>query len=636
MSDLHPATIDFETKKIEGRPAYPPEPVSLAIKYAGQPAIFYAWGHPTGNNCTRDEAAAALATAWEHPGGVLCQNTKFDMDVAETFFGLPRLPWQRLHDTMFLLFLTNPHATTFSLKPSAEALLGQAPTERDDVEDWLIANQPVPGVTITRGPKSKNPAGGYISEAPADIVGPYCIGDVDRTEALFNLLHPTLDEGMLVAYARERRLLGAILDMERRGVRVDVPRLESDLVVYTEVFQRTSKWCCDRLGAPGMNLDSSDELLAALKSKNAVDENLLLFTEAGKKFGHKNFGARSTSKESLMGAVTDRDLLEVLVYRNQLSTCLTTFINPWLATARIAGRVYPQFHQVKGTDNGARTGRFSSSRPNFQNVPKDLGKGGIPQQLTGLPHLPLMRSYIIPDEGCVLIDRDYDQQEMRVLAHYEDGAMQRAYIDDPSLDYHTTAMHLINREGGTNFTRDPVKSLAFGLNYGMGKDLLATKMQVDVSTAVRVKTLYLAALPGVKKLMDSLKARARMGRPIRTWGGRVYYCEPPKVKEGADGITTRKTFDYKLLNILVQGGSADCTKEAMARYAEAGHSWPMLLQVHDELMTQAPIAELVPAMAALRAAMEGVEFDVKMTSSGKFTDKNWSVMQEYLDPPTKQ
>ena len=148
-----PITLDFETFGIEGRPNHPPVPVGVSIKYPGKKPHYYAWGHPSENNCTYGEALQNLKKAWEagsRPGvGLLFQNGKFDMDVAETHMGLPRLGWEVYHDTLFLLFLDDPHQKELGLKPSAERLLGLPPEERDEVGAWLVANQPVPDVKIS-------------------------------------------------------------------------------------------------------------------------------------------------------------------------------------------------------------------------------------------------------------------------------------------------------------------------------------------------------------------------------------------------------------------------------------------------------------------------------------------------------
>ena len=128
MSIPTPATIDFETAGIERRPKYPPEPVGVSIQLPGERAPkYYAWGHPFGNNCTKQEGQRALHQAWEAKDGVLFHNAKFDYDVATEHLNMPPLPWDKIHDTLYLLYLDNPHAMDLGLKPSAKRLLNMEP-----------------------------------------------------------------------------------------------------------------------------------------------------------------------------------------------------------------------------------------------------------------------------------------------------------------------------------------------------------------------------------------------------------------------------------------------------------------------------------------------------------------------------
>lgn len=412
-----PVVIDFETLGIESRPKYPPIPVGVSIKYPGKKAKYWAFGHPSGNNCSFGEAKTELAKAWAHKDGVLCQNAKFDVDVAECHFDFKPLPWDKVHDTLFLLFLDDPHQIELGLKPSAERLLGLPPEEQDAVGEWLIANQPVPGVRISRSKQSDHYFGRYIFLAPGDLVGKYANGDVERTEAIFNLLwQKTADREMLVAYNRERKLAPILLRMERRGVPVDHRRLRADVDNYNEWRAKIDAWIIKTIKAPAdINLDSGQQLIDAMVGAKKVDVDLVPRTPTGK---------FQTNKEALLLGVTDKVLLAVLKYRTQLKTCLGTFMEPWLATADASGGlIYTTWNQTKSTESGGavgtRTGRLSST-PNFQNIPKEFNPifahdetdpvkaKKLPKcPFKDLPPLPLVRSYVVPFKGHVFVDRDY-------------------------------------------------------------------------------------------------------------------------------------------------------------------------------------------------------------------------------------
>lgn len=631
-----PVTIDFETHGIEPRPAYPPTPVGVSIKYPRKPAKYYAFGHPTENNCGWNDAAAALEKAWLWDGGLLFQNAKFDIDVAEKHFNLPVPCWRNVHDTMFLLFLDDPHQTELSLKPSAARLLGMPPEEQDAVADWLIAHQPAPGVRISRSKNSDHYFGRYIALAPGKLVGKYGVGDVVRTEALFNLLYKKIvDRGMGDAYDRERRLMPILLEMERQGLPVDTKRLERDTDTYGAQLARIDNWIRARLrvGAD-CNLDSGEQLVNAMVKAGAADPHLLPRTPKTGKF--------QSNKEALIAGVTDKTLLAVLKYRTQLNTCMNTFMLPWLDVAtKSRGLIYTTWNQVKsprGDDSvGTRTGRLSST-PNFQNIPKEfapifshearlLGRElvkRLPKCPLDLPPLPKVRSYVTPFPGEVLIGRDYSQQELRILAHFDGGDLLHRYNVDPWMDVHDYAKLELEKMG-LFYDRKPVKNTNFGLIYGMGQGKLAEKNGMTVEDAAALKRAVLTLYPGLSEMYRDMRVRSKSHQPIKTWGGREYYCEEPKIINGRV-----VEFDYKMVNVLIQGSAADCTKEALIRhYAAKDRGTRLLLTVHDEMAASTARSKVKAEMEAMRIAMESVEFDVPMLSEGFISRTNWGELQPY-------
>lgn len=630
MKQPKPVVIDFETFGIEGRPKYPPMPVGVSIKYPGKKAKYYAFGHPEGNNCCWSDAAAELAKAYAHKDGILFHNGKFDVDVADVHFGLTVPSWERIHDTLFLLFLDDPHQIELGLKPAAARLLNMPAEERDAVGDWLVERQPVPGVKISKSKSSEHYFGRYIAYAPGDLVGTYANGDVDRTEAIFNLLwKKTVERGMLAAYDRERRLMPILLEMERQGLPVDLKRLRNDVAMYNEWRAKIDAWIIKTLKAsPDINLDSGQQLIDAMVAARKVDLDLMPRTPTGK---------FQTNKEALLQGVTDKTLLAVLKYRTQLNTCLNTFMQPWLATAEASGGlIFTTWNQTKtpsGDSNvGTRTGRLSST-PNFQNIPKEFqpifhheapDKKLPKSPFKDLPPLPRVRSYITPFPGHVLIDRDYSQQEPRILAHFEGGALMDKYLEDPWVDFHDYAKAELEKMGKF-YDRKPVKNTNLGLIYGMGVGKLAERNGMTVEESAELKKAILQLYPGLRDMYQDMKIRARSNQPIRTWGGREYYCEEPKLINGRI-----QEFDYKLVNVLIQGSAADCTKQAIINFYEAKKpQWKIILIVHDQITVSVPKKEVHEAMEVLRVQMERVEFDVPILSEGAVSDTNWDELRDY-------
>jgi len=630
-----PTVVDFETLGIRGRPHYPPPPVGVSIKHPGKKSRYYAFGHLEGNNCTWGEARAALSEAYASKDGVLFQNGKFDVDVAEAHMDLPVPDWERIHDTMFLLFLDDPHQMELGLKPSAERLLGVPPDEQDDVAAWLIATQPVPGVKISRAKSSEHYFGRYVAMAPAGLVGRYAEGDTDRTSDIFNLLWPkTVERGMLQAYDRERRLMPILLRMERRGLAVDHERLKRDVASYDQWLGKLNNWLVTTLKAPpDINLDSGAQLIEAMVAAGKADPAKIPLTATGK---------YQTNKDALLLGVTDKQVLAVLKYRTQLSTCLNTFMRPWLETANLSdGLIYTTWNQTKAPSGdhsvGTRTGRLSST-PNFQNIPKefipifhheDKTKGLPVCPLKGLPPLPMVRGYVVPFKGHLFVDRDYSQQEPRILAHFDGGALMDKYLEDPWVDFHDFAKAELAKLGKF-YDRKPVKNTNLGLIYGMGVGKLAVKNNMSVQESSELKEAILRLYPGLKAMYKDMKRRAKADEPVRTWGGREYYCEPPRIVEGRI-----REFDYKLVNILIQGSAADCTKEAIIRFDEACTKagkrdvWFLVLNVHDQLTASVPIKDRDRSMEQLRVTMESVEFDVPILSEGAVSETNWAELKDY-------
>lgn len=617
---ISPITLDFETEGILPRPKYPPVPVSFSVKMPGdRKPSFYSWGHKTGgNNCKRYEAETVLQNVYGNvtPNNpLLCQNAKFDMDVAEVHFGLKLPKWQCFEDTMFLLFLNDPHQKQLGLKPSSELLLGMKPEEQDKVKDWILAHKKqleadFPEIISLFGGIKPSNTGAFIAYAPGDVVQPYCNGDVTRTERLFNRLYGPVcvERNMLAAYEREKRLLPILLKNEREGIHVNAKALAKDEAIYTGAQAKADAWLRKALKAPGLDLDKDADVAAALHTADAVTEWTLTPT-----------GRDSVSKKNLkLSHFRSKKVAAAYSYRQKSATFLETFIRPWIKYGA-NGLLYPQWNQVRQSRGGTRTGRPSTDHPNLLNVPRNMKEmdemGGfiMPTHIEGLPMMPNIRSYILPDCKEHLIGRrDFSQQELRVLAHYEGGLLMQAYLDNPDLDVHEFIRQATQELIGINPGRSFTKKLLFGYVYGQGIGSLAEQLERSIDEVKAVRDAQMIALPGLAKLSNDIKARFRKNEPIRTWGGREYYCEPPMM------IGHKwQTFEYKGINYEVQASSADLTKEAIIRYDSAKNKGRMLISVYDEIDISCPKDVIKKEMLILRDCMLSLELDVPLLSDGE-------------------
>lgn len=608
-------TVDFETEAIVGNPIVkPPRPVGVSIWVPGSEPTYLAWGHPTENNCSYDTAHQYLIRLVESGCSLLFHNAAFDISVWNRWFCNAQINWindgwRRIHDTMFLLFLRNPYSSNLSLKPSAHEYLGMPPDEQTELTDWIVANVP----EATR----KN-AGAYIARAPGDLVGRYANGDAIRTRKLYDLLHPQIVElGMEAAYDRERRLLPILMEATEQGIRIDRERLEWHEKVYTQCREMAADQLATKLDTTPAVLESDELLADALERSGAVTEWTLTKT-----------GKRSMAKDNLKIVIPEVKIL--LDYTSVLDTCLGTFMRPWLEKSASDGRLHPNWNQVRQPrgdfhSKGTRTGRLSSDDPNFQNVPTEFTDAlGNPLPVPeGLHHPPYMRSYCLPEVGHVWIKRDFSSQEVRILAHFEDGSLAEAYRANPSLDPHRMAMELIHSMIGVLYARKDVKITGFSIIYGTGARGLAIQLGRDYEEAFAIKNAYLAAMPGIQTLMRGVQDRGRAGEFIRTWGGRIYYAEPGKEVNGR-----WMDFYYKLLNYLIQGSAADQTKESVCDWEDARH-WDdvFLATVHDELNVSAPKEHWKESMVRLKESMNKDRLDVPMLSDG-YVGPNWHELEK--------
>lgn len=326
-----------------------------------------------------------------------------------------------------------------------------------------------------------------------------------------------------------------------------------------------------------------------------------------------------TGKKTKTGYSTGADVLEklrhyhpivddILDYR-QYTKLRSTYVEGLLKVADADGRIHTTFKQT-----GTATGRLSSAEPNLQNIPirTELGR-------------EMRKFFIASDPNTVLIDADYSQIELRLLADIAgDSAMREAFVS--GFDIHTdTASRVfgVSPEDVTVELRKKAKAINFGLMYGMGEFSLAEDLHISRSEAKSYIAGYMDSYPDIEAYLSEIIRSAYEKGYVTTKAGRRRL-----IPELAESNKMRKKFGERVaMNSPIQGTAADIIKLAMIRVhrtlAEAGIPARMILQVHDELILEAEASCAEQAMAILRESMEqAVELSVPLAVDAHI-GKNW-------------
>ncbi|MGM9550266.1 MAG: DNA polymerase I [Faecousia sp.] len=419
-------------------------------------------------------------------------------------------------------------------------------------------------------------------------------------EALWQL-RPVLTEeleknGMDKLYREiELPLCRVLYRMENRGICIDREQLEQFGVMLS---QRISD--CEKL------IFSYSDGEFNINSTRQLGE--LLFDKLGLPPVKKTKTGYSTNADVLEKLKNKHPIIPAIMDYRMLTKLKSTYADGLMKEIRSDGRIHTTFQNLV-----TATGRLSSTEPNLQNIPvrTDLGAE--------------IRKMFVPKPGCVLVDADYSQIELRVLAHIaDDKTMQKAFCDH--MDIHAaTASQVFNVpvEGVTPLQRRHAKAVNFGIVYGISEFSLAEDIGVSRYEARDYIDSYLNNYRGVKAYMQKVVADARETGYTETLFGRRRYI--PELK--SSNFNIRSGAERIALNTPIQGTAADLIKLAMIRVEgalqEAYPQAKLLLQVHDELIVECP-EEIAPEVAALVSReMENVaSLSVPLTAEAKF-GKSW-------------
>ena len=390
-------------------------------------------------------------------------------------------------------------------------------------------------------------------------------------------------------------LAQVLADMTRTGILVDRDGIEAfGLRMRSELSEVLARIQMET-GSTSFNPNSPKQL------------GEMLFDTMGLPHGKKTQRGWSTDAETLE-SLRDYPLVEDILQYRAYQKLNSTYVEGLLKVIAEDGRIHTRFNQTE-----ARTGRLSSDNPNLQNIPIRTELGSQ------------LRAYFIAKPGCVLVDADYSQIELRILAHITgDEHMQQAFRSGEDIHRSTAAkIYNLPLEAVTPRIRSSAKAINFGIMYGKGAYSLSKDIGVSVKEADAFLKNYLAAFPKVSGYMDKTIADARACGYVSTLFGRRRAL--PELTSANRNI--RASGERMARNTPIQGTAADVIKLAMVRVWRRLRDEKMesrlILTVHDELIVEAPEAEAEKAAAILREEMEGcVQYAVPL-STDVHIGKNW-------------
>ncbi|YBV95658.1 DNA polymerase I [Phyllobacteriaceae bacterium JZ32] len=546
------------------------ELIGLSLALAPGRAAYVPLAHKSGtgdllgggmleNQIPLDQALAALKPMLEDRSVLkIAQNMKFDWLLMHRY-GIDIAPFD---DTMLISYALDAGPGGHGMDSLSERWLGHKTIHYKEV------------------------AGSGKSAVSFDMVDleratAYAGEDADVTLRLWRVLKPRLAaEGAVSVYERlERPLVTVLARMEARGISVDrqiLSRLSGELAQSAAAIEDEIY----KLAGERFNIGSPKQL------------GDILFGKMGFPGGSKTkTGQWSTSAQVLEDlAAAGHELPRKIVDWRQLTKLKSTYTDALPGYInRETGRVHTCYAMA-----ATSTGRLSSSDPNLQNIPIRTAEGRK------------IRTAFIAGPGNKLISADYSQIELRVLAHVADiPQLKQAFAD--GMDIHAmTASEMFNVpiKDMPSEVRRRAKAINFGIIYGISAFGLANQLSIPREEAGQYIRTYFERFPGIRDYMDATKAFAREHGYVETiFGRRAHY---PEIRSSNPQM--RAFNERAAINAPIQGSAADIIRRAMIRMddalAEAGLSARMLLQVHDELVFEAPDEEVDKTIPVVRHVME--------------------------------
>ncbi len=541
--------------------------VGVSLATAPNEACYIPLGHQGGDladgggrpdQIDEAEALGALKPLLEDPAVLkVGQNFKYDLAVFQRY-GVAVFPYD---DTMLISYV------------QAAGLHGHG---MDELSERHLDHRPIPFKEVCgTGKKQKSFAEVDLKSATA-----YAAEDADITLRLWELMKPGLaGAGLSTVYETlERGMPGVLARMELAGVKVDVAQLSRLSSDFAQKMAEAEEAAHEAAGRT-FNLGSPKQI------------GEILFGEMGLPGGKKTKGGAWSTDAAVLEdlAAQGHDLPTALLTWRQFSKLKSTYsdalreaINP------DTGRVHTSFSLA-----ATSTGRLSSSEPNLQNIPIRTEEGRK------------IREAFTAEPGHVVVAADYSQIELRLLAHIAGvDALKQAFKDGQDIHAMTASeMFGVSMEDMDPVTRRNAKAINFGIIYGISAYGLANNLGIDRDEAKRYIESYFKKFPGIADYMEAMRAEAKERGAVSTIFGRRIHV--PGIKDKNPSV--RQFAERQAINAPIQGAAADIIRRAMLRMeaalCAAGLKTRMLLQVHDELVFEAPEDEVDRLIPLVREVM---------------------------------
>ena len=488
----------------------------------------------------------------------ILQNAKFDLQV----LGQRKIEVHPVEDTMLM---------------SYALAAGQRGHGMDELSELYLGHKPISIKELLGTGKSQI----TFDQVPLEKAMPYAAEDADITFRLWQMMRPELvkDRVVSVYQTTEKPLVPVIVDMEKNGICVD-----------HNVLSRLSGEFAQKMAAMEEDIYKfAGETFNIASPKQLGD---ILFDKMGLPGGKKTkTGAWGTGADVLEGlAAEGHDLAaQVLEWRglaklkSTYTDALPEFINPE------TGRIHTSYSLASTT-----TGRLASSDPNLQNIPIRTEDGRR------------IRTAFVAEKGNLLVSADYSQIELRLLAHIADiDSLRQAFADGQDIHAMTASeMFGVPLADMTAETRRRAKAINFGIIYGISAFGLANQLGISRGEASDYIKAYFEKFPGIKDYMEAVKQEAHAQGYVSTLFGRRIY-----LREIDSKIPARRAFaERAAINAPIQGSAADIIRRAMIAMPpvlkKKSPKSRMLLQVHDELIFEAPESETDKLMQNVREVMQ--------------------------------